>query len=204
MTLPGGPVCVLIVFVVAILFALAWIKSQTILDGAGRIWAVSDQVEFAEAAVVLGGGTDTRPCAAAQLYKSGRVGRIMVANSGASNAERRNPDGDKLVKLGIPAAAITEFGRAPANTYEEARCLARWAKQNRVRRFIVPTEIFPSRRVRWILRRELDAVGVRVTIATVMPKTYNFNNWWLTKDGRSTFKNEVTKYVYYRIRYWRS
>lgn len=188
MTLPSGPVCVLIVFVIAILLALAWIKSPTILARAGRMWAVSDQAEFAEAAVVLGGGTDTRPYAAAQLYKSGRIGRIMVANSGASSTERRNPDGDKLVKLEIPAAAIAEFGIAPANTYEEARSLARWAKQNRVRRFIVPTEIFPSRRVRWILRRELDAVGVRVMIATVMPKTYNFNNWWQTKDGRNTLR----------------
>ena len=79
-----------------------------------------------------------------------RVGQIMVSNSRASNAERHNPDWDKLVSLGIPATAITEFGNASANTYDEARSLAHWAK-HRVQRIIVPMEIFPSWRVQWDL-----------------------------------------------------
>jgi uncharacterized SAM-binding protein YcdF (DUF218 family) len=196
---------VLIVLAIGAIFltlALGWIKSPTILDRAGRIWTVSDQIEPADAAVVLGGGTDIRPDAAAQLYKSGRVGRIMVA--GAGSAEQHNPDLDKLLRLGIPATAIIEFGNAPASTYDEARSLAHWAKQSRVHRIIVPTEIFPSRRVQWILRRELGAVGVRVMIATFATKSYDLNNWWQDKEGLRTFKNEVIKYVYYRVRYWRS
>jgi uncharacterized SAM-binding protein YcdF (DUF218 family) len=196
---------VLIVFVIgAMFFMLGWIRLPTILERAGRIWAVSDQIESADAAVVLGGGTDTRPYAAAQLYKSGCVGQILVTNSRARNAKRQNPDWDKIVSLGIPTTAITEFGNAPANTYDEARSLALWAKQNRVQRIIVPMEVFPSRRVQWILRRQLGAVGVRVMIATLAPKNYDLNNWWQTKDGLRTFRNEVIKYVYYRIRYWRS
>ena len=123
---------VLIFFVLgAIGFTLVWIELPAIFGAAGRAWVVSDQLEPADAAAVLGGGTDTRPPAAAQLYKAGRVRQILVSNSDTGGAGRNNPDREELLlKLGIPAAAITEFGNDPTNTYEEARALAHWAKQN--------------------------------------------------------------------------
>ena len=55
-----------------------------------------------------------------------------------------------LLKLGVPPEAILSFGTDVSNTYEEARALAAWVKANGVRSIIVPTEIFSSRRVRWI------------------------------------------------------
>ena len=82
--------------------------------------------------------------------------------------------------------------------------MAAWTEQNRVRRIIVPTEIFASRRVRWIVRRELGKVGVDAKVETLTPKSYDFDDWWDMQAGRYDFGSEIIKYLYYRVRYWRS
>src|ERR1700686_1793750 len=67
-------------FLVLIVCAiLLWSQLAVILEIAGRAWAVSDPIEAADAAVVLGGGTGTQPHEAAQLYKAGRATRILVS-----------------------------------------------------------------------------------------------------------------------------
>jgi uncharacterized SAM-binding protein YcdF (DUF218 family) len=193
--------------VIAILVTLVWINVPALLGLAGHLWAVSDPLEPADAAVVLGGGPDLRPHAAAELYKAGRVRQILLPTIGPSNpggAEPDNLDRDTLIKLGIPRTAIREFGNTPSNTYQEARDLAVWAKENQAQRIIVPTEIFPSRRVRWIFRRELGKVGVHVMIETLAPHDYDTDHWWQSETGPSDFRTEIIKYLYYRIRYLRS
>jgi len=198
---------VLVLLGTVVAFTLVGFEAPAILGSVGRYWSVSDQLEPADAAVVLGGGSQSRPNAAARLYDARLVRQILIPTDGTSHtgsAEPENPDRETLIKLGVPASAIIEFGNNPTNTYEEARDLALWLEQNRVQRIIVPTEIFPSRRVRWILQRELGKVGVSVMIEIVAPHVYATDRWWQSKAGFIDFRNEIIKYLYYRIRYWRS
>jgi uncharacterized SAM-binding protein YcdF (DUF218 family) len=192
----------------SVVVTLVGVFAPTILGLVGHLWAVSDRLQHADAAVVLGGGFESRPAAAAQLYKDGDVSQILVSSAGTldtgSGAGLDNIDREALIKLGIPASAIVEFGNHPSSTYEEARALAAWTEQNRVRRIIVPTEIFASRRVRWIVRRELGKVGVDAKVETLTPKFYDFDDWWDSETGLFDFGNEIIKYLYYRVRYWRS
>jgi hypothetical protein len=67
--------------------------------------------------------------------------------------------------------------------------------------FNIPTEPFSSRRVRWIFARQLSATGAQVMIDIIPAAGYTSDDWWLNKDGRNKFLSEITKYVYYRIRY---
>ena len=175
-----------------------------ILPAAGRAWVISDQLEPADAAAVLGGGLDTRPAAAAQLFKQGLVKQILVSDGGSGDEERRNPNREELIKLGIPAAVITQFSINPANTFGEAQALALWADRNHARRIIVPTEVFPSRRVQWIMRRELGHVGTRVMVEALSPHGYDISDWWKNHQGVENFRSEIIKYLYYRLAYWRS
>jgi uncharacterized SAM-binding protein YcdF (DUF218 family) len=194
---------VVVVLLALIVLPLAWIERPLILGAMARSWILSDRLEPADAAAVLGGGTDTRPRAAARLYASGLIKQIIVFNTAdqteaasASDADRRT-----LLKFGIPARAITELDENPANTYEEARALLRWAEQNRAQRIIVPTEIFPSRRVQWILRRELGKAGVRVMVEVIALSEYDADDWWQHRTGLADFQSEAIKYLYYRVRY---
>lgn len=199
----GIAICLLGAVVVLTLLSF---ELPAILRAMERSWAVSDQLEPADAVVVLGGGYPSRPRIAAQLYVAGRVKQILVPRVEPSDriAEPKNMDLEALLKLGIPTSAIVEFGHNPSSTYEEARDLALWVRQGGVKRIIVPTEPFPSRRVRWIFRRELGKVGVQVMIEPSPPADYDIEYWWRDQGGRSDFCKEIIKYLYYRIRYWRS
>lgn len=192
------------VLVILLLFGIPLITWPPMLQCLAQAWAVSDDVKTADAAVVLGGGFETRPAAAARLYKKGVIKFILVSSAGI--IEDGDPDINSLalLKLGIPSSAIIEFGDNPTDTYQEARALAAWAEHNQLTRVIVPTEIFPSRRVRWIFRRELGKVGVDARVKVLTQKYYGYDGWWRNKSGIGDFSVEIAKYLYYRVRYWRS
>jgi hypothetical protein len=59
-----------------------------ILRGAARAWIVSDSIVPADAVVVLGGGLETRPFAAADLYKKGMARQILISAVRPSPAEK--------------------------------------------------------------------------------------------------------------------
>ena len=192
---------------VVILLSLLASNRPAIFSAAAHVWAVSDQVQHADAAVILGGEYETRPAAAAQLYENGDVKQILVSTAGYDDtgmAQAEDINRAELIRLGVPASAIVDFAGGLSNTYEEACALALWAEHNGVHRLVVPTEMFPSRRVRWILRRELGKRQIDVRVVTVSPTFYNFDNWWKRQSAPSDFAGEIMKYLYYRVRYWRS
>jgi uncharacterized SAM-binding protein YcdF (DUF218 family) len=106
-----------------------------------------------------------------------------------------------LLKLGVPPEAIASFGIEVTNTYEEARALAEWAKANKIKSIIVPTDFFSTRRVRWILNKQLGSVGVRVEVQALSPLEYADDNWWQHEGAVNSFQLEVIKYLYYRLKY---
>ena len=119
-------------FAVLLLASLAgWLACVQILQGIARAWVVSDSIVPADAVVVLGGGLETRPFAAADLYKKGLAKQILISAVRPSPAEKLEivPSHVELnravlLKLGVPPEAIVSFGNGVSNTYEEARALA--------------------------------------------------------------------------------
>ena len=198
------------VFVAVALLALSagWLARVRILQGTARAWVVSDSIAPADAIVVLGGGLETRPFAAADLYKKGMAREIVISAVKASPAEKLDivPSHIELnravlLKLGVPPDAIVSFGTDVSNTYEEARALAEWANRNGIKSIIVSTEIFSSRRVRWILVKELSGLDVGIQVQALPPLEYDLDNWWQHEAGVIGFQNEVIKYLYYRVKY---
>ena len=78
------------VFVAVALLALSagWLAHVQILQGIARAWVVSDSIAPADAIVVLGGGLETRPFAAADLYKKGMARQILISAVKPSPAEK--------------------------------------------------------------------------------------------------------------------
>ena len=166
-------------------------ERSPILRLAAQSWAVSDRLDPADAVIVLGGGED-RAYAAAELYRSGLASRILVDD----DADQR-----LVSNLDIPPQAVQMFGSGLRNTYQESCALAEWVAKNGAQRIIVPTELFPSRRVRWIFTRELRNLGATVMIDVVQIPEYTADNWWSGSAGRNQFLTEIVKYFYYRVRY---
>jgi uncharacterized SAM-binding protein YcdF (DUF218 family) len=167
---------------------------HSILRNVASLWIISDRIAQADAIVVLGGRSDLRPGAAAELYKCGLAPQILV------------PDGQEvnrtmLLRLGIPSKAIVSYGNTVSSTYDEAHAVNDWATQSKAKRIIVITEIFGGRRVQWIFNRALGGSGIQVQVMALTPARYSMDDWWQTQEGISAFWNEVVKYSYYRLRY---
>jgi uncharacterized SAM-binding protein YcdF (DUF218 family) len=190
------------------LAGLAWAARAPLLRGASDLWIGSDPLKPADVAVVLGGGLDVRPFAAAELYHKGLVKKVLVSQVAdgravAIGAERGHTEINRqiLLKLGVPADAIETFGSPNKNTKEEALALLEWAQRHGSRVVIIPAEIFQARRVRWTFRHEFAGQPIGIEVPTFDPPQYTRANWWTTERGIVEFQNEILKFIYYRLKY---
>jgi hypothetical protein len=126
------------------------------------------------------------------------VKKVLVSNAGGVFMPDVAATERILLKLGVPASAIATFGNDLGNTHQEVLALQAWAERNNACSIIVPTEIFSARRVRWMLHRAFGDECVTRVIALDLPQIRR--EWWRTQ-GVSAFRNEVIKYIYYRLNY---
>jgi uncharacterized SAM-binding protein YcdF (DUF218 family) len=187
-----------VAFVLASIAAGGWHVREPLLRGGANLWIVSDPTSRADAIVVLGGGLQTRPAAAADLWRKGLADKILVSQTPDDQTEHNC---QMLLNLGVPAGVIQTFGTANANTRDEAVALREWSRRNAASVLIIPTEIFPARRVRWIFRREFFGKAVRIEVPSVEAPGYTRQDWWKSEQGPIDFKSEFFKYIYYRLKY---
>jgi uncharacterized SAM-binding protein YcdF (DUF218 family) len=187
--------------------AVGWGDHRPLLRSVADVWVVSDQIAPADAVAVFGGGLDDRPFAAAAYYRQGLVTRVLISNVRKGPAENLGAVPSQvevtreiLRKLGVPNSAIETFGSDLLNTHQEALALRVWAERTGARSIIVPTEIFPARRTRWMLTRVFGNDGV-IRVPALDPPVYRRDDWWQHEEGIVNFQNEILKYLYYRIRY---
>jgi uncharacterized SAM-binding protein YcdF (DUF218 family) len=197
-----------VILVLAVLCAWAWVERELLLRGVAKLWIVSDTVSPADVAVVLGGGADGRPFAAAELYRRGLVKRILVSQVGDNRAvtigaEPGHTEVNRqvLMKLGVPATAIETFGIANKNTKGEAVALRAWAEHHHPSALIIPAESFTARRIRWMFVREFSGQPCQIEVSSFDPPNYARTNWWKSEYGVVAFQNEILKYIYYRLKY---
>ena len=215
--LPGYPVrrrphrlrrWLLALLLVVVVAAAAWWERVPLLRGAADLWIVSDVLRPADAAVVLGGGLPVRPAAAASYYRTGLVAKVIVSNVHLDGVEllgvvpsHTSLNRTAVANLGVPETAIELFGTDLTNTYQEVVALREWALRTHARSVIVPTEVFSSRRVRWMLHRVFAGTDVDVQVAALDPTDYSRDAWWRSDKGLISFQNEIIKYLYYRFKY---
>jgi hypothetical protein len=189
--------------------ATAWFERTFLLQGAANLWTVSDPITPADAVVVLGGGADIRPFVAGDLYAKGLVHKVLLSQmqedrSGTIGVTPSDTDLNLSIlrKLGVPDSAIELFGNGSKNTWDEVVALRDWTKMHATSVLIVPAEVFFARRLRWVLQREFLGTRVHVEVPSFdPPNAYRLKEWWKTGGGPITFRNEVLKYFYYRLRY---
>ncbi|MEI6536971.1 MAG: YdcF family protein [Verrucomicrobiaceae bacterium] len=175
---------------------------------AGKCWVVDEHADKADAVVVLGGGTDWRPQAAAKILRDGRARYLLVPKLKATQVDQlglRITENDVtlalLEKLGVPSSSVVVYGDGVANTHDEALGVRDWAKAHDIHSIIIPTDFFPSRRTRWIFQRVMSDSGVTVHVETIAPPAYNLDNWWQNEEGMIAFPVEVMKMFFYWIHY---
>ncbi len=193
----------------AFVAAIIWFTHARILSAAAHAFILDDPLpKKADAIVVLGGGMTHRPTEAARLYRLKIAPRVLVAHPAITEAVVMGtvpPEGELatslLVQLGVPPGAIEPLRPDVGSTRDEAIAVSHWAAAQQCRRLVIPTEIFHTRRAKWIFQRTLRDTGIEVIVPAIDPIRYSPDNWWTREEGRKTFRNEVAKLLYYWLKY---
>jgi uncharacterized SAM-binding protein YcdF (DUF218 family) len=188
--------------------AFCFVFRAPLLTGLATAWVINEPLHKADAIVILGGDLDSRPFGAAVLYKQGLAPRIIhldvkfepenLLGLGQSEPELTR---QILVKNGVPESALTLIGHRVTNTWEEAEALRNWMQTNAVRNVIVATDLFHTRRARWLFKKELAPLHAQVQMASVVNPHYAISNWWQSEIGLVSFQNEWIKLPYYWLKY---
>jgi uncharacterized SAM-binding protein YcdF (DUF218 family) len=190
------------------LLLLAWLCRAPLLTGLARAWIINDPPAKSDAIVVLGGGLEYRPFAAAEFYKRALAPKILVMDVALSPTETmglKEPERSvtKLILIheGVPPDAVETVGQAVKNTYQESLAVLEWAKQHGAKRLLITTEIFHTRRVKWLFRKRFKSTEIQIAVAAAEPREYSVSNWWQNEQGLLAFQNEWVKLPYYWVKY---
>jgi uncharacterized SAM-binding protein YcdF (DUF218 family) len=196
--------CGLVVLLAAFCFAFR----SPLLTGLANAWIVNEPLERADAIVVLGGGLETRPFEAARLYHEGLAPKVLLMDVKPSPTTKlgiTSPEKDLtrqvLLKKEVPDSDCITIGNGVANTYDESRAVRAWLEKTGAKKIIIPTDLFHTRRVRWLFRKQLNGSGARALVVAVAPEQYRATNWWHHEEGLISFQNEVIKFAYYHLKY---
>src|SRR5439155_20282894 len=193
---------------ILVIFGFIYLLRAPLLVGIAEAWIVRQDLERADAIMLLGGRIQKRAFEAARLYREGYATKVIVADvelqptdvSGITVSETELME-QVLLKNGVPKEAIATVGNQVTSTHDEALALRAWVKANGSRKVLVPTELFHTRRVNWIFQKALKGTGAAIRVRALDPLKYSSLNWWQQEAGLIDFQREIVKFTYYLITY---
>jgi uncharacterized SAM-binding protein YcdF (DUF218 family) len=169
------------------------------------VLVVSQPMQNADAIVVMAGIPDVRLPPVADLYSEGVAPRILLTNDGIfaawSQKYQRNLylvewAREDLVEAGIPEQAMVLLQYTASGTIHDALNTREYVRAHpEVRRLLVVTSDYHTRRSLWTFRRVFKGMGVQIGAYPVPDLSRSL--WcrvWVPYL-------EFLKYVYYRVRY---
>ena len=179
-----------------------------------RLLIVRSELVSADAIVVMSGSATYRERAAcaARLYREGRAPIVILTNdslkSGWDNKEQRNPyfyelAARELQQQGVPEAKIQVVSGIALGTYEESLGVRDYASAHQLKRLLIVTSAYHTRRTLWSLRHACEGSGIEIGIDSPAPgwQTPAPSRWWWRRWGWKVVAGEYVKMIYYWMRY---
>lgn len=167
---------------------------RPLLNAAGRFLIVTDPLDRADVIIVLSGGRrDERVRQAADLYRAGYAPRVLLSG-GEALMDLPTPDLQRLQarKHGIPDSALL-FEVASTSTGEQAAFLRPILERQRVRRAIVVTSSYHTRRTRYLFQKAFTGSTVEIRVYPVQQDVFNPVDWWTRESDTETVVLEYIK-----------
>jgi len=176
------------VFGTGLLFALNW---RTTLALLGEFLVCNDRLERADLILVMGGDFwGARVLKGAALGAEGYAPVVLISGPPYSG----RPEGELAVKFlvdrGYPQAMFQVFGHHESSTVGEAIALRAELTRRKVKRVIVVTSDYHSRRCQIVL--SLFCPGIRFLSAPSYER-FNASSWWTDENAKKVFYSEWTK-----------
>lgn len=193
-----------------LILAAAWAAREPLLMLPARVLIAEDPLEKTDILFLLNGDQDTRPFEAVRLWKAGWAPKIVVARAETSptielglTPNATDVGVGVLRKLGVPDSAIVEeiIPGGVTSTYDEAVTLRKYAEREKIGSINIVTSSFHTRRARWITRKVLAGLPVKVRVHGVHDRHFTEKNWWKVESGFMSCQNEYLKFLYYGWKY---
>jgi uncharacterized SAM-binding protein YcdF (DUF218 family) len=181
---------------------------------AAHLLIVNSELASADAIVVMSGSSTylERADWAAKLYREGRAPMVILTDdkliSGWDRKEERNPyfyelAARELKKRGVPESKIQVVSDIALGTYEESLGVRDYATAHQLKRLLVVTSAYHTRRTLWSLRHACEGSGIEIGIDSPPPgwQTPAPSRWWMRRWGWKVVAGEYVKLVYYWMRY---
>jgi uncharacterized SAM-binding protein YcdF (DUF218 family) len=198
-----------LLLIALILLAVAAIRWQATLNWLGNYLVCSDPLEPADLILVMGGDFwGPRVSTAAQLGALGFAPLVLISGPHYSGRPEGELAIEFLVKQGYPKDKFASFAHSEPSTVGEVRVLASELARRGVKRVIVVTSSYHSRRCALLFR--LFCPGIHFISAPAPDSHYRPDEWWKDSNSHALFISEWTKilgsvliaYPAYRLSHW--
>jgi uncharacterized SAM-binding protein YcdF (DUF218 family) len=174
----------------------------------------ADAIEPSDAIIELSGGEGDRDLETADLFLARAAPLVVLTTERASAALpellRRNVKVERPVEqrrrylreMGVPDSAIVVLTDQAKSTVDEASIVTAWIKTRQIRRVIIVSSSFHTRRAGHIFEWMLRGTGVIVRVRPAAHDRYKPDSWWTDRNTLLTGFVEWQKMIYYRLRYW--
>lgn len=167
---------------------------RPLLNAAGRFLVVQDPLEKADVIIVLSGGRgDERVRQAAELYQGGYAPLVLLSGgeemAGISVPEMLRR---QALALGVPADALLSEPDS-TSTAEQARYLRPLLEPRGMRRAIVVTSSYHTRRTRHLFRKAFEGSGIEIRVYPVQRDVWKPEGWWTREQDTETLVLEYIK-----------
>jgi len=203
--------CILLLLVAS---AVLFLLREPILSEVGNFLVVSDSLDRADVIEVLSGQT-VRYQKAAELFSQGWSPRIVITKDtyphsveelklyGISELENHEKGTAILRFLRIPMSEIEIIDGYNKSTADEARKLRRYLLDQGLKRLIVVTSNFHTRRSRILFRRVFKGTDITIVVQAASPDyVFEPEKWWTRRRDSKTLLWEYQKLIFYALLYW--
>jgi len=196
--------------IAAVIIVLA-IAGVAFLPFAGRYLVYEDPLEKSDAIVILAGARVERWLEGVDLYRAGWAPRLFISPGRMEDAEiqirslgiRFPSDAelarDAIVQMKVPESAVETLPGSLDNTAQEAAAVREIAEARHLRRVIVVTSKYHTRRARFAFVRELAKTNVQVLIRASRYDPAKPDRWWTSRADARYVAAELEKLLAYRL-----
>ncbi len=189
------------------LIAVGVVFKTPILRSFSGFLIKQDAPEQADAMVVLSGNAFDRGNEGARLFRDGYAHHVICPGGNLERAFLIMGDtvyesellGKNIVRNGVPDSLVTIL-RYGTSTAEEADTLLGYCRAHQIKKLLVVTSLFHTRRAGKVYRKKFADTGIKIIMRGAHDSQFDENNWWKDEYGLIALNNEYMKTFYYFLK----
>ena len=202
-----------IIIFLGIVILVGWVciwQHSFFLTQYAYLFTVKNATKGADALVVLSGGMMTRLPHAIELYQQEYAPLIFlteerkrVVSSKLKHLVGSNVDQAKEIiqalEVPVKLAVVPSLKGGATSTFDEAYDLLQYVRQHHLKRLIIVTDTFHTRRALYAFEKVMEGSKIEIQAMGAPNPIFDETNWWQADAGISTYVLEGIKYLVYRF-----